>query len=77
MPGILAALVFSHAEGEGLFPSHVCSMDSHAVVGLHLASTSGTSPGRFRQRCSEAGKGFICGKNVIFIIYGMLCVQNK
>lgn len=54
MLGIPAALVFSHPEGEGLFSSHVCSMESNAVVGLHRASSSSSgSPGLFQQRYSD------------------------
>lgn len=60
MLGIPASLVFSHSEGEGLFPSHACSMESCAVVGLHWASSSSSgSPGHFQQRHSDSGKEFI------------------
>lgn len=60
MLGIPASLVFSHSEGEGLFPSHACSMEGCAVVGLHWASRSSSgSPGHFQQRCSDSGKEFI------------------
>lgn len=56
------------AEGEGLFPSHACSMESPAVVGLHRASRSGMGgPDSFWQRCSDTGKGFICHKLLIWL----------
>lgn len=59
MPGIPSTFVFSHAVAEALlFPSHACSVESHAAVGLflHLPSSSGPgSSGRFPQRCSDTG----------------------
>lgn len=76
MLGIPASLVFSHSEGEGLFPSHACSMESCAVVGLHWASRSSSgSSGHVQQRCSDSGKEFIW-QDIILIVCPMLAYRK-
>lgn len=76
MLGIPASLAFSHSKGEGLFPSHACSMESCAVVGLHWASRSSSgNSGHFQQRCSDSGKEFIL-QDIIVIVCPMLAYRK-